>query len=178
MRYVISTNAHTYIGTGDVSYSSNLSTLFLYSSIGIKRKAWNTGIPGLLNQNPFSILGRYRVLGILGSLDGPLLLELARLKGRHVGQQWALLQLLFECNSWAVQLIWVFCDNVIQKPGRDGGAGGQTGALVRSWTTSNEKTKARRNRSRKGLSIEIYFTISTIVSKAHHQASQGIKEEE
>lgn len=115
--------------TEDVSYSSNLSTLFLYSGIGIKGKARNTGTPGLLDQNPFSILGRHLALGILGSLNGSLLLEFARLKGRHVGQLWALLQLLFGRNNWAVQLIWLLCDNVIQKPGRDGGAGGQTGAV-------------------------------------------------
>lgn len=62
-------------------YSSNLSTLFLYSGMGIKRKARNTGTLGLLNQNPFSILSRHQALGISGSLDGPLLLEFTRLKG-------------------------------------------------------------------------------------------------
>lgn len=132
-----------------MSYSSNLSTLFFYSSIGIKVKARNTSTPGLLDQNPFSILGRYQALGILGSLDGPLLLEFARLQGRHVGQLWALLQLLFECSNWAVQLIWQLCDNVIQKPGRDGGAGGQTGALVRNSTTSDNKTKAKGEKKKK-----------------------------
>lgn len=116
---MVSTSAHIYVGTKDVPYSSNLSALFFYSGIGIKRKARNTGALGLLDQNPFGILSRYQALGILGSLDGPLLLEFARLKGRHVGQLWALLRLLFECSSnWAVQLIRLLCDNVIQKPGR------------------------------------------------------------
>jgi hypothetical protein len=83
----------------NMPYSSNLGTLFLYSGIGIKGKARDTGTLGLLDQNPFGILSRYWALGILGSLDGPLLLEFARLKGRHVGQLWALLQILFECSN-------------------------------------------------------------------------------
>jgi hypothetical protein len=116
------------MGTKDVPYSSNLSALFFYRGIGIKRKAWNAGTFGLLDQNPFGILSRHQALGILGSLDGPLLLEFARLNGRHVGQLWALLRLFFECSSnWAVQLIWRLCDNVIQKPGR----GWMEGQVVR-----------------------------------------------
>lgn len=117
-----------YLGTKDGPYSSNLSTLFFYRGIGIKGKARNAGTLGLLDQNPFGILSRHLTLGILGSLDGPLLLEFARLNGRHVGQLWALLRQLFKCSSnWAVQLIWLLCDNVIQKPGR----GWMEGQVVR-----------------------------------------------
>jgi hypothetical protein len=113
-----------------MSYSSNLSTLLLYSGIGVKGEGRSTSIPGLFDHNPLSVVSRYQTPRVSSSVDGPLLQEFARLKGRHVGQLWALLQLLFVCTNQVVQLIWLLCDNVIQKPGRDGGAGGQIGVVV------------------------------------------------
>lgn len=102
---------------GDASYGSDLRTLFFYSSIGVEVEGGSTSISSLIDHEPFSVVSRYCNPGVLSSLDGPLQLEFARLLGRHDGQQWALLQLLLVCTNWAVQLIWLLCDNVIQKPG-------------------------------------------------------------
>lgn len=83
----------------DISYSSNLSTLFLYRGIRVEDEGGSTSIPGFVDHEPLGVFRRYRRLGVLSSLNGPLHLELVHLLGRHDGQLWALSQLLFVCAN-------------------------------------------------------------------------------